>query len=608
MSVTAKKTISFLLVVAMVLTLLPTALFSIPAYAVGDKSPTGYDVLVHSDGSYVKQEELEGSILDAYNYLNNGVHTVWYDHNADNVHSGIGMHQDPHAKISGTNSYKIYRMTCADWVAWAFGYYCGANSDNKGPVYLNNNPVKPSEDRLLMGQDSVYKLTYEWLGDGTNPGNSSGNCFELVDIRGMTPKQIAEVAHPGDILTFSADSWKTPYDLGSYSENANSHAAIYMGLDEDGDPYIIDCTPGADTYDPGVRMRKLKNQNSYVDTVSTFSLTAEEPESDENVLMVLSDDEDYGIALFGSSSTKGKYPMGLYRMTAKEPFDYVGYVNMVKVGSDKPTQPLVATFQAYTDPDCNAGSKYGDPFKTNADGSAVAIKLDTDGAKTLYFKEISAPAGYTASNVIYKATVDSKVHNAFNPATITLAIGGAVADGKIVNQPGGNGEAHIIVDYNIPGFTATATTDTAASSTVDCGAHKVGDTVTLKLALNGTSLAKDATMTLYNQNDVKVTAKFKGLSTSADGTLDVTHKGGDTYEYQIQHDGLTILYAVWELDANCSKTHGGGGDDPDPTPTPTPGGDGQFHTVFWDYNFDGGGVTSSVYGEATIDLNLWKIL
>lgn len=547
MSMSLKRFLSYVLVLAMVISLLP-GVFLIDTVKAADSS---YTVLTDQHGDPVSQDELKAAIMEGYDHLmwrtgtNGRPAPIWYDlywnsdswengrpvlgQNADGSwnrvnNTGNGMYQDSSRTASEGG---IRAMNCTDFVAWMYGYWLEQKGYQNVPTH---GSIHANGAANIDGQDSVAKLVGSWL--------KTGSEFEMEDIRGMSVAQIAATSRIGDVLTFSNNEYANPFgDAGSTYGNKNgAHSAIFIG-DYNGVPSIMDCTPSAGqvtdpndlsywsshaTSEPGVRIRPLVDQ---VD------------------------------------ASKGRFPMAVYHMTPDPipSFDLFGYINAKKVGSDNTNKYLEATFKVYTDAACTI--PYAQPtFTTSATGAAVKIGLKDENPIDLYFKESSVPAGYQIDGTVYKVTVNSG-HTQLTPATITLATGGALADGKIVNQPGGNGEAHIIVDYNIPGFTATATTDTQASSTVDCGAHKVGDTVTLKLALNGTSLAKDTVMTLYNQNDVKVTAKFRGLSTSADGALDVTHKGGDTYEYKIQHDGLTILYAVWELDANCSKTHGDGDDD-----------------------------------------------
>lgn len=152
-------------------------------------------------------------------------------------------------------------------------------------------------------------------------------------------------------------------------------------------------------------------------------------------------------------------------------------------------------------------------------------------------------------------------------------------------KPGG--PAHLIVDYNLPGATATYDEETGtitSENIVKCGIHPVGEEVAITPAFNGRVLKPGEVITL-NQ-ETKIYAKFLGLFTSPgtdDGgrALDYDTVSGN-YTWVLGHEDLTVIYARWSLTT----------DDIDPLPP----GEGQIYTVFWDYNYDGGGVTSSLAG------------
>lgn len=152
-------------------------------------------------------------------------------------------------------------------------------------------------------------------------------------------------------------------------------------------------------------------------------------------------------------------------------------------------------------------------------------------------------------------------------------------------KPGG--PAHLIVDYNLPGATATYDEETGtitSDNIVECGTHSVGEEVDITPAFNGRVLKPGEVITL-NQ-ETKIYAKFLGLFTSP-GTDDggsalYYDTGSGNYKWRLGHEDLTVIYARWSLTT----------DDIDPLPP----GEGQIYTVFWDYNYDGGGVTSSLAG------------
>lgn len=182
-------------------------------------------------------------------------------------------------------------------------------------------------------------------------------------------------------------------------------------------------------------------------------------------------------------------------------------------------------------------------------------------------------------------------------------------DGTVSNEPSvefvntkADGNAHLIIDYNFNGANATtgegsSDDHTASSATADCGAHAVGDAVTIAPKLNGAALTEGQTIPIPGLNGTcaecggaySAMMTFKGIYTAPTGGTKV----GSTYT--IDHEGLTILYAQWapSLSMNCNHT------------VTTPGGPGtgttgDLYTVFWDYNYTSSAVTSSVCGEFEI--------
>lgn len=148
------------------------------------------------------------------------------------------------------------------------------------------------------------------------------------------------------------------------------------------------------------------------------------------------------------------------------------------------------------------------------------------------------------------------------------------------------GPAHLIVDYNLPGATVTydKNTDLITSDTqVNCGTWHVGDDVPISAALNGETLTPGKTITLGKDNNIY--AKFLGLFTSPLAESGkALYYDGTYYHWTLNHEDLTVIYAQWELTT-----------DPGPDPI-DPSGEGELYTVFWDYNYDGGGTTSSLAG------------
>lgn len=155
------------------------------------------------------------------------------------------------------------------------------------------------------------------------------------------------------------------------------------------------------------------------------------------------------------------------------------------------------------------------------------------------------------------------------------------------------GPAHLIIDYNLPNATATYDDKLGtilSENIVKCDDHRVGDDVTISGAFNGQTLIPNETqITIGTVNSpsggsVPVVAKFLGLFTAprdGDG-IALTHEGGGQFKWNLGHKDLTVIYAHWSIGNSVE-------DD-------IPPGEGSLYTVFWDYNYDGGGVTSSLAG------------
>lgn len=173
---------------------------------------------------------------------------------------------------------------------------------------------------------------------------------------------------------------------------------------------------------------------------------------------------------------------------------------------------------------------------------------------------------------------------------------GAIPEGGVANVAFKNtkagGEAHLIVDYNLPGATATYDEETGlitSTNIVECGTHAVGDMIPISAAFNGTTLEPGITsIQLGTFDGVAVYATFQGLFTAPTGGTALTYNGGGQFEYMLQHEDLTVIYAQWLLNDT-------------PTSGVVEGGEGQLYTVFFDYNYDGGGVTSALAGKYTYE-------
>lgn len=163
-----------------------------------------------------------------------------------------------------------------------------------------------------------------------------------------------------------------------------------------------------------------------------------------------------------------------------------------------------------------------------------------------------------------------------------------VANVQFTNTlPGG--PAHLIVDYNLNGATATYDKETGtitSDTVVECGTHTVGDTIEIQAALNGQTLEPNVSSIVIGQvNGENIEAKFLGLYPSPSSGQMLTYKGNGIFEHTLGHEDLTVIYAHWEIGSKGSSIK------------PPEESEGELYTVFWDYNYDGGGVTSSLAGH-----------
>lgn len=143
--------------------------------------------------------------------------------------------------------------------------------------------------------------------------------------------------------------------------------------------------------------------------------------------------------------------------------------------------------------------------------------------------------------------------------------------------------AHIILDYNLPGAAATIEgqekwDEIVAEDAVDCGVYQVGDEITIKASINGTPLTKGTQIQVGD-----VTFTFQGIYTAATGG---DYIGDDGATYALKHGDLTVLYCQWDSEIDLI----------DPIE-----GEGQLYTIYWDYNYDGGGKTSCTTGTWTYE-------
>ena len=143
------------------------------------------------------------------------------------------------------------------------------------------------------------------------------------------------------------------------------------------------------------------------------------------------------------------------------------------------------------------------------------------------------------------------------------------------------GPAHLIVDYNLPGATATYDEELGAivsNDTVECGTHEVGKEIPIKAAFNGTPLVPNQTqIQIGTVKGEPVYATFLGLFDGFDSSARALDYRSGTFYWTLNHEDLTVIYAQWSI-----------GDDPGPVPPVTGQTGSDWYYVFFDSNYDGG--------------------
>lgn len=190
---------------------------------------------------------------------------------------------------------------------------------------------------------------------------------------------------------------------------------------------------------------------------------------------------------------------------------------------------------------------------------------------------------------------------------------------------------HLVIDYNLPGVAATVggggTSDPAQIlNQADCGTHRLGDMAQFRLAAKfgdnpaNVELTGDYSKVYYNEvigtdsatgSTASVAIKFKGLYEVPSGGdpvgqyVDATDGSGKVWQYPVTKEGLTVLYAQWDVQPYLTVNTPDDTDPVNPTPTPKPSDEpvvdgsipkSELYTVYYDYNYNGGGVTSALCG------------
>lgn len=217
------------------------------------------------------------------------------------------------------------------------------------------------------------------------------------------------------------------------------------------------------------------------------------------------------------------------------------------------------------------------------DGESCTINIDGVTEENDVSYTITEPSAATMG---YTTTFSATDGGTTGTGSFTYDNNTAVTVTNTKNEVA-DGVAHLIIDYNLNG--TIATTGSGATDTVDCGAIPYSSTDPSKNVVNditpmidGTALYKGYTMT-QTVGSVTVTMTYKGLFDAPKGGNEVNGS------YQLQHDGLTVLYAQWDITTSGGTTT--------TTPDPT---EGDLYTIFWDYNYYGAAVTSSLAGSFKI--------
>lgn len=278
-------------------------------------------------------------------------------------------------------------------------------------------------------------------------------------------------------------------------------------------------------------------------------------------------------------------------------------------------------------------------------GSVVDFGDDHKGQAGIWLKHGESVTLYCFGNStdVWVNLYERSVAGSYDVKDYTVKVNGEVKENKGMAVPIGGkpvfeftntkskteGNAHLIVDYNFPGVAASSDSQTGitAGTTVECGTHKVGDTVNFQLAGNfggkNITLTPSTTTPVWTWSQSKsasdtdgsasgtananasVQVKFDGLWTAAQGGERVTYgivndadgkpTSESAWQYTLQHDDLTVLYAHWVVDGNLDldiavNDNGGG--------SPTTGSHkSKLYTVYYDQGYDGGGITSALWGK-----------
>lgn len=224
------------------------------------------------------------------------------------------------------------------------------------------------------------------------------------------------------------------------------------------------------------------------------------------------------------------------------------------------------------------------------------------------------PTGETSANYyLYTVTVDGEILTAgqdFSDFGPDLSNKKSVRDVEFQNVcivsdiDETTTGVHLVVNYNLPGIASTTEDGNnqisikGGTDVVECGTVKTGTTLTIAGTLNGKSLTLDTSYTLTKlQDGSAVVASFQGFSENPQrlqGNFDWNRAGNAcTYTVNDSNGHMRMLYGLWEI--STTSTEGGSGSDADFSDSIE--GVGEFSTVYFDYNYEGGGVVSCLWGS-----------
>ena len=293
------------------------------------------------------------------------------------------------------------------------------------------------------------------------------------------------------------------------------------------------------------------------------------------------------------------------------------YFTLRKTDTADPTKDLSAAFGVYADEAC---TKFLENYSASPGNYTFSVNLP-DGQKsiTIYLKEAQAPNGYMKSSNVYRVTLDAYcTDKAPKPVDeVNDGTGWKPMDtvGVATNDSSANADSYVIFNWNIPG-TKSIRSNGMHDKSIGEGALYFETSDNTNLNANGIpnmellercqgSVDGVGTPTV-GDNYVQWTLKngtikfvWQGWYTEPSGGTRVTEAMtyptyGDDHSQDTASEPVTY-YGQWRVETNIKPT-----DNPD---SGTASVDGNFFTVYWDYQSNigkGGGATACLVGKVTI--------